>query len=373
LSSPRARLLPRLLLTLVATLLAFAAVELGVRLIRPQADASIETPKLLRGGFREPGVHPNRSGEFSVQVHVNRERFVDHEWGAPSSTVPRVLVIGDSFVEAAQVELEQGFGRVLQAALTRERGAPVEVLSLGVPGAGTTTALGLLEQYAPDLQPDLVVLGLLVSNDVLNNHPLLEPKRDKPFFRLEDGHLIPTTAERTLDQAWRRSVLWPHSHAWRLLARTVVSRRMAHESLEAGEGMPIDLRVHDPAGGVVWDEAWALTDALVGAMAQRCAARDVSFATVVFPSQVEATTGGRQAATRAWPALAAWDLGLAPQRAAALAAQHGPALDLTPVLSAADGEPPLYYPVDGHWTPRGHRLAAEGSAAFLARLLVEEP
>lgn len=368
-SNTSAHLHARLLLSLVVTAVCLGLLELGVRLIRPQIDAPVETPALLRGGFRQPGVHPNRSAEFSVQVHVNQHRFVDREWSAPSPGVPRVVVLGDSFVEAAQVELEQGFGRVLEGALARELGAPVEVLSMGVPGAGTATALGLLREHALAQQPDLVVLGFLISNDVLNNHPLLEPKTDKPFFRLDGGQLVPTSAERSQHFRWRESPLWARSHAWRLLARTVAGRELARDSLARGGGVPLDLRVHDPAGGPLWDEAWAVTDALIAAMVGTCEAAGVGFATVIFPSQVEATAAGRAQAVEAWPAMEGWDLSVAIQRATAMAGQHGPAFDLTPALGDAQGEVPLYYLQDGHWTPAGHRVAAEAAAPLLAPLL----
>ncbi len=364
-----ASLAGRAALALGALLLALGAVELGVRSWRPQPLVSAEVPPLLRGQFREPGDHPNRSPEFSVRVHVNRHRFVDREWGEPQPGVPRVVVIGDSFVEAAQVELEQGFGRVLEARLNDHRGAPVEVLSLGVPGAGTATALGLLEEHALPQEPDLVVLGFLVSNDVLNNHPLLEPKSDKPFYRLVGERLEATDASQHRGAAWRVPGLWGHSHAWRFVARSFVARQLARERLVQGDGVPIDLRVHDPAGGPSWEEAWVITDALLERMANSCAEHDVAFATLVFPSAVEATRQGRQAAEAAWPALEDWDLSIAGERAASLAGRHGPALDLTPALSTAQGQGALYYPQDGHWTPLGHRVAAEAAAPFVADLL----
>ncbi len=360
-----------LLLTMAGLLLALAFVELGVRLIRPQPAGTASASSLLRGRFHQPGTHPNVSDEFSVQVHVNQHGFVDREWAPPSPGVPRVVILGDSFVEAAQVELEQGFGRVLEATMGRQ--APVQVLSMGVPGAGTATALALLEQQALALDPQLVVLGFLVSNDVLNNHPLLEPKDDKPFYRLDDEHLVPTDAQQARASAWQVPLLWSSSHTWRLLARAVVSRQLSQQRIEQGEGMPIDLRVHDPAGGPLWEEAWQLSDALVGAMAARCEARGVAFATLIFPSQVEATDRGRQAAVAAWPELASWDLDRATARAVNMAGRHGPVLDLTPALRAVQHQAPLYYAQDGHWTPAGHRVAAEAAAPFLAPLLQGGP
>jgi hypothetical protein len=372
----RARLGARLALAAGSLLLALGAVELGVRVWRPQAlwMPSGMAP-VLRGPFREPGVHPNVSEEFSVQVQVNQHRFVDREWPSWLSTMgleergPLVVVVGDSFVQAAQVELEQGFGRVLEERLEAALEAPVDVLSMGVPGAGTAHEYELVTHHALPLGPDLVVLGMLVSNDIFNNHPLLDSKTDKLFLVPTPDGLLPTNATMELGAGWRVPVLWQISHAWRLLARAVKSWRISRDRLARGEGMPIDLRVHDPAGGPLWDEAWSITDAVLAEMAKRCAEQGADFAVLIFPSQIEATRSGRAAALETWPAMADWDLDRAFERAASMAGQHAPVLDLTPALRAADGEPPLYYAKDGHWTPRGHRVAAEAAAPFLAELL----
>jgi lysophospholipase L1-like esterase len=372
----RAPLGGRLALAAGSLLLALGAVELGVRVWRPQSLGMPEgTTPVLRGQFREPGVHPNVSEEFSVRVHVNQHRFVDREWPAwltnmdSEARKPLVIVVGDSFVEAAQVELEQGFGRVLEERLEAELEAQVELLSMGVPGAGTAHEYELLTHHALPLGPDLVVLGLLVSNDIFNNHPLLDNKTDKIFLVPTPEGLLPTNATVELDAGWRVPVLWQISHAWRLWARTVKSRQLGRDRLARGEGMPIDLRVHDPEGGPLWDEAWTITDAVLAEMAKRCAEQGARFAVLIVPSQVEATEAGRAAAVEAWPAMAGWDLDRTIGRAEAMAATHAPVLDLTTALRAADGEPPLYYEQDGHWTPRGHRVAAEAAAPFLAELL----
>lgn len=348
----------RAALFVLGLLLALGAVEVGVRWVAPQDAGDRAAGTLLRGPLTTPGEHRVRTAEYDVTVPVNASGFVDGPW--EGGRRPLVAVIGDSFVQAAQVPLDAGFGRRLAQALGEG-----EVRSLGVPGAGTATALGLYEHHARAWRPDLVVLGFLVGNDVLNNHPLLEGKDDKPFYALQGGRLVPVVAE---DVVAPGGPLWRLSHAWRLVARAHATREAAARKLALGRGMPIDLRVHDPAPDPVWEEAWGVTAALVAELAARCARDGTELVVVLFPTAAEATRAGREALVAAWPAAAGWDLGRARARAAAAFAPV-PTVDIAGAFVAAEGPEPLYFPVDGHWTARGHAVAAEATAPFVkARL-----
>ncbi len=317
---------------------------------------------LLRGPLTAPGDHRVRTDEFDVTVHVNRAGFVDREWSGQVGG--EIIVVGDSFVQAAQVAPGESFGARLEAEL-RAGGRDVDVLSMGVPGAGTGTALGLLRTYALPRRPAVVVLGFLVANDVLNNHPLLEGKDDKPFYALRGGRLEPIDADSTVAD----SPLWRWSAAWRFVRRAGVMRQVVERKLALGAGVPLDLRVHDPAcvrgGGTAahcatWDEAWAITDALLGEIAAACG--DVPFLVALFPDAVQVL----QAAPE-WPAAAGWDLDAAQQRAASVASPHATVVDLLPTLRAAEGA--LYLPRDGHWTALGHAAAAGAVAPAVAGAL----
>ena len=357
------RYLGRAALTLAGLLAAAGIAEGGVRWLRPQPlgpEPGTE-PELVRGQFTRPGDHPLQTAEYAVTVHVNAAGFVDREWLPEKNPAQRrVMLIGDSFVQAAQVPLEAGIGRVLDGALP---GAEVE--SLGVPGAGTATALLLLERYMEARRPDAVVLGFLVSNDVLNNHPLLEGKEDKPFFALVGGDLVRTDS---VTQAGLQSPLWRWSALWRYVARAEAVRAAQAQKLALGGGMPVDLRVHDPARSPVWEEAWAVTGALIARMAEVCAGRGVRFGVLLFPDGIQATAGGRQRAVTKWPQAAGWDFSQAQRRAAAVAGASAPVLDLLPALQGQEG---AYLIQDGHWTAEGHRLAGEGAAGFVAGLITD--
>ena len=113
--------------TLLTSLLLLGIFEVVVRSYHPQPPIQQKHRplNLNRGQFTHPGVHLNQTREYSVQVHVNKYGFVDQEWEIPNPE--STLLIGDSFVQAAQVELVEGLGRQLEHALHSP------MLSIGVP------------------------------------------------------------------------------------------------------------------------------------------------------------------------------------------------------------------------------------------------
>jgi SGNH hydrolase-like domain, acetyltransferase AlgX len=64
-----------------------------------------------------------------------------------------------------------------------------------------------------------------------------------------------------------------------------------------------------------------------------------------------------------------WDPDVPNRQLAQVAERLGvPYLDLLPVFRSAgvDAEAPFFWKKNAHWTPRGHRLAAEHVAALLS-------
>ncbi len=81
----------------------------------------------------------------------------------------RIVIIGDSFSEAAHVNFNDTFFRVLEKRLETHTGASWETINLGVSDFGTTQALLALEQFGFAYDPDLVVLQIFPLNDICNN------------------------------------------------------------------------------------------------------------------------------------------------------------------------------------------------------------
>jgi len=147
---------------------------------------------------------PGQRTELGVQVTVND---LGLRGPAIAQTKPpgirRVLVVGDSTVYGHGVADEAVFARRLDAAL----GPGVEVLNGGVPGYTTEQSLNLLSLRLWDLEPDLLIIASLwsdnnfdsfVDRELVSSHrafegrwstPLAQAAAHSAVYRFLDWHL----------------------------------------------------------------------------------------------------------------------------------------------------------------------------------------
>jgi hypothetical protein len=150
-------------------LLAVALIEAGGQvflLFRPSYDVLFLQPDRALGWTQVPnlewtwaGVHWH-ANDFSVAVKTNSRGFRDLERNPrkPEGVV-RIALLGDSFVEALQVPLEQTAGQVLETRLNASRTDPArryEVLNFGISNYGVGQYLLAWENAAREFAPDYV-------------------------------------------------------------------------------------------------------------------------------------------------------------------------------------------------------------------------
>ena len=88
---------------------------------------------------------------------VNRQGFGDSEdfvIGADFAERTRIMVLGDSFTQGFSAELGYSFVEFLEAALPE-----AVVWNAAISGTGTSQALAVFDEFAPQLQPDLTILA----------------------------------------------------------------------------------------------------------------------------------------------------------------------------------------------------------------------
>jgi hypothetical protein len=299
------------------SLLIFAGLGLGVAIGEIALRlAGYSVPSFYR---RDPVIgatlRPNaegwwtREGRTYIRINSRGLRDREHALAKPADTV-RIAVLGDSFAEALQVPIERTFWAVAEAMLRDCRylgKQDVEVINFGVSGYGPAQELLTLRQRVWDYDPDVVLLAVTTRNDVSDSSRALKLSDDIPYFTLANGQLVLDDSFRDVpafrDQVSlsRRSAVWIRDHS-RVAQAVVFSGALAARTwargldLDGGSG----LASYRTPRNAVWQEAWAVTEALIGRIRDDVEARQKTFVVVTLsgPVQIDPDPQVRQAAMK---------------------------------------------------------------------------
>jgi len=333
------------------------AAELAVRLIRPQPLPSQEFIQGFvlkdmyvnddRAGYRlAPGFTGRiERGAVVTEFSTNSLGLRGPEPG-PKSAV-RILALGDSYTFGWGVPQGEEWIRVAADEINGKLGAgTVEGWNGGVNGYGTEGALALLERVAPELQPDVVLLGFF-ANDFTDN--LL----GTGVYEVRNGYLF----DRFSHDFFQESVLARESHLYRLISSAWETARLKYLG-----GVPTARAVKQFSPSE-FERGRDLSEQLILRLRDAAARAGASFAVVWLPADVYALSGSspRDVPLR-------WEL------QQGIAAAGVPSLDLLPVALAETRIPGLYLPNDGHLSVRGNRVMGRAVAGWLLESgLLPEP
>ena len=214
-----------LFLLCASLLVGVALFEVGVRALRIDYNLSPNWryhPVL--GWSQVPGASYDAHLEGRpLHVSFNSMGFRDdeHQLAKPPG-VKRIVVIGDSFCEAIQVNLEETFHQQLERLLNADSSARWEVINLGVGDFGTAQAWIALNEYGLAYGPDVVIQQIFPFNDICNNALglyrlcLSHNDRYRPYFVETDSGLQQTSGAPLLDWLRRHVVTYQVLEYWKV-------------------------------------------------------------------------------------------------------------------------------------------------------------
>jgi hypothetical protein len=359
-------------------------------------------------GFREI----RRNVEFTYEFATNDRglRYRDIPLEKPKATY-RVLVVGDSMTEGVGVKQDETFSALLERRFSAL--GPIEFINGGLGGTGVFEYGRLFLSWGVAYQVDALLVAVF-ANDVWNAAP--DDRPEDLFLRREGDEFFGPIPERPFPKRLLHA-LWPHLYtrlyqwkaasdrrsltmtddlvgtisaearrrgiaereieAWKArlppnLVVAVNQRRMEADILSYGLLMPShwtdSLDIDTPAAKARFRSMRAMLDRIV----EEATRRGVEVAVMYLPDRLQydadSHVGNPTEATgvrfrKEWLTedssvqreLARWSR----ERGVAF-------LDLTPVFRAWAGDrTTLTYRIDGHWTPEGHRIAAEAIGAWL--------
>ena len=304
-------------------------------------------------------LNPGCWSDYREVVTINSKGLRDDEATYDRDDQFRILLLGDSFVEARQVPLEDTFHVRLEELLD------VEVVAGGHHGWGTDNELLWYRHEGSKYFPDLVLLLYQPGNDVQDNSTTInyEPGQVPYFLLAADGRLVlhtqsPGNSIFTAD----RGVLAGPVHEFflnisKLYSIYVLRQRRADlvEGRFAAEAVQSAKEVSTSTlGELSFDEHYAaaavLTFALVDHLRIEVQADGSDFAVAIASADSQLASG--QDNREVVQSLT--DLGI-------------PNVDLLPaILDAHSPSEPMHFACDGHWTAAGHEVVARQLSEFLS-------
>lgn len=361
------RMAPPLLLLPLSLLVALLAGEVLVRLAAPQQlvllRPDIWTPADTLGWLHRPGVDTEvNTGERTVRFLTDADGYRVGPDG-PVDAQRRVLLLGDSFMEALQVEYEQSLAGLMEHDLARILGEPVAVRNAGVGAWDVSHYLLEARRRLAAEDFDLVVVAVYLGNDLVSEaHERFEPREveERHAFRmprsLSRDELISAVARPLNDWLEVRShlaILTKNTLRGVLMGMGLTARYIPGEIMVERRDAP----------------DWSISAGILAEIDALARDRDTPALFVLIPSVYQVDPGLLREHARA--------LGVDPatldpdqpnrQLGDRMREEGLTVIDLLPELRAAHEQGArLYGTIDPHFAPEGHRVTWEGlSAAVL--------
>lgn len=216
-------------------------------------------PDKILGWKHNPQLNTTFYGsDFTSHILVNYEGFsdVNHNLNKDPNIV-RIVVLGDSFTEAWQVDFYKSFPRLLEKSLNN-----VEVLNFGVSSFGTDQEYLTYKHYARKYDPDIVIV-VFSNNDVRDNYEILynlsskiNLMQNKPFFNIDRG-VLSLKNFTPYRRPFTNSILRKSS----LLS--LINNLVFRKNLEEKD-LPEGYKIFSESYDYNWDNAWNITFKILG-------------------------------------------------------------------------------------------------------------
>lgn len=279
----------RVFLLLFGVILSVAILEVGVRMIGIKPATYLrkfsEFDQVL--GWRKS---PNIEGHFQrgdVRIHekLNSKglRSPEYPYPKPEGT-RRILVLGDSFTEGYDVEVEDLFTTILEDRLRKSLPGNFEVVNAGTGGYSTDQEYLFYVTEGFKYEPDVVILMIYCTNDVYYNVLSRYGNYPKPLLAITDTGLAPINlplqappqSEGVKDLA-RNLALYQFILNQVLPSMPALTRLMASWGLVSQETAelttttreaPLSFGIFRRQPSATIAQAWTITDSILSALRQ---------------------------------------------------------------------------------------------------------
>lgn len=312
----------------------------------------------------------NKSSCFDVQVKGNSQGFFDTEFSLDKpKDVFRIAILGDSFIESFQVNLQKSMQYLLEQKLNEMPNMPkkFEVYSFGHGGNGTFKNYLYLNQYALKYKPDLVILAFLPINDFGNDYGVRSEIFDnngKVRTQFSEGEKI---ANKSVLINWL-------IFKWQILKVQQLDKylRKISSNEDATAKVPFDFQVFLKDYPASWQKVWDLEKTLLTDFNKTVQASGSKFLLVSVNDMWRTHPELMQKDQEISQAIKQFDFNFdKPEEILTefAKAQNIPYLNLMPIMKdrVEKEQKRAFWSCDGHWNETGQQWATDAIFQFLTQ------
>ena len=235
-----------------------------------------------------------KENNHPIAGKINKYGWRDRDWSIlkPVNTV-RIAVLGDSFVEAFQVESNRTFLALTEMILNSDKKKYYELMNFGRTGATQTEELIILENDVIKFSPDAVILFFYSNNDIDEIAKTTDPDTNRPFFNIsETGELLlDTTFHDSKAFKVKEKINWIKQHS---IIISLISDR--YNAFRAGICFKKNQEKYEMSKKIIGsltlctrnpDERYLknyeLNKRIIGKIAEFCLSRNIQFILTTIP------------------------------------------------------------------------------------------
>ena len=231
-----------------------------------------------------------KEGKAYIKINSKGWRDTEHSEKKPPNTF-RIAILGDSYAEAMQVDLNKTFWKIIEKKLNKKIKKPhIEVLNFGVSGYGTAQEYILLKNEVFKYNPDLIVLTITTGNDIRNNSKSLEPNKLRPFYILENGKLKEDFSFKN-SKAFKKKLNFPHK-VWRFLLShskvfQLINKFKHFLKYKKTKTNGLSAEIYKKPKNKEWYEAWQITKMLIKKICDESSKKQIKCIVAILSNPIQ--------------------------------------------------------------------------------------